>query len=943
MSDSAPMAPTPETPAKTGGKFWRFVKWMFGLGFVGGLIGLLIVGVLIFSWTRNLPDLEAIQDYRPAEMTRVHAGDGKLIAEYATEHRIFVPISAIPKELQHAFVATEDQRFYTHNGWDPIGLTRAAIMAVPSKLQGKRVGGTSTLTQQVAKNFIVGDDYSIKRKVREIAIARRIEKALSKDQILELYLNEIYFGRRSYGIAAASLNYFGKPMNQLTVGEMSYMALLPKGPNNYRLDQPRTLERAMNRRKYVLGRMVEDGYITQETADIAKVEPLVANERLEGEEYLAAEYFVEEARRKLFDMYAKDEEEAQSLEGEDGEGKTVDQYVYSGGLSVRTTLDTTMQQAARRAVRQGLEEFDKRHGYRGPIGSVDVSSDWTQSLQAIDVPRDIGAWQKAVVLKATAKSAEIGLLETVKIEGENGEPPTENVNQIKGTLALSDMNWARADVPNSPEVGAALKGVTDVLKKGDVILVSAKKKEGTYALQQVPVVNGGLIAMDAHTGRVLALVGGYSFNQSQFNRATQAYRQPGSAFKPFVYLAALENGYTPASQILDAPFVIERDQEDCIADNGEVQDEAEAGTEDGTDNTEATVESGLEIDLEDDLAPCLYKPENYSEKFYGLSTMRLGIEKSRNAMTVRLANDMGMRPVIDLGKRTGIYDDVRSELAWSLGAGETTVMRLAGGYASIVNGGKFVEPMIIDRVQDSSGKTIFKADARECVDCMAEDFNGQMPPQLLDMRAQVLDPVAAYQMTSMLEGTVQRGTGAGLKQLGRPVGGKTGTTNDEVDAWFMGFTPDLVIGVYVGMDTPEPMDETGAGAALPIWRGFAREALKNEPIVPFRIPEGVVLAPVDATTGEASFIGAPNAILEAFRPGTEPQLGGSSTISNSGGTNSFIAGFGGASEPETRDNSDDSLDDLLMGDLGDEDNTPAPQPAPQTPEPKEDVLEDGLY
>ena len=940
MSDTAPLAPPPAKPAKKRGKLWRFFKWVFGLGFAGGLIALLIVGILIFSWTRNLPDLAAIQDYRPAEMTRVHAGDGKLIAEYASEPRIFVPIDAIPKELQHAFVATEDQRFYTHNGWDPIGLTRAALMAIPSKLQGKRIGGTSTLTQQVAKNFIVGDDYSIKRKVREIAIARRIEKALTKDQILELYLNEIWFGRRSYGIAAASLNYFGKPMNELTVGEMAYMALLPKGPDNYRLDRPNTLQRAMNRRQYVLGRMVEDGYITQDVADEAKVEPLVANERLEGEEYLAAEYFVEEARRKLFDMYAVDEEEAQENAAEDGEREVVDQYVYSGGLSVRTTLDTTMQQAARRAMRQGLEEFDKRHGYRGPIGTLDVSSDWTESLQAVDVPRDIDDWQKAVVLKATSKSADIGLLETVEVESEDGEPPVEKINQIKGTLAFDDMKWARKDLPNGPDVGPTLKGVTDVLKKGDVILVSAKKKEGTYALEQVPVVNGGLIAMDAHTGRVLALVGGYSFNQSQFNRATQAKRQPGSAFKPFVYLAALENGYTPASQILDAPFVIERDQEDCAVDGGEVQDNVDP---------EAIVDSGLEIDLGDDLAPCLYKPENYSDKFYGLSTMRLGIEKSRNAMTVRLANDMGMRPVIDIGKRTGIYDDVRSELAWSLGAGETTVMRLAGGYASIVNGGKAVEPMIIDRVQDSKGKTIFKADMRECVGCNAESYTGQLPPRLLDNREQVIDSVAAYQMTSMLEGTVQRGTGAGLKQLGRPLGGKTGTTNDEIDAWFMGFTPDLVIGVYVGMDSPEPMNETGARAALPIWRSFAREALKDEPIVPFRIPEGVVLAPVDATTGEASFIGAPNTILEAFRPGTEPQLGGSSTLGgNSGGTNSFIAGFGGVTPAETTGDEGASIDDLLLGDLGEESEEakpgakqPAPAPVPEPP--AEDVLEDGLY
>lgn len=934
-------------PVTKRGKLLRGIKWLFGLGLVGGLCGLLVAAVLYIAWTRDLPTLQALREYKPAQMTRVHAGDGKLIAEYATEHRVFVPIESIPKELQHAFVATEDQRFYRHGGWDPIGLTRAAIMAIPSKLQGKRIGGTSTITQQVAKNFLVGDDYSIKRKVREIAIARRMEKALTKDRIIELYLNDIYFGERSYGIAAAALNYFGKSMDELTVGEMAYMALLPKGPNNYKLDNPATLERAMNRRAYTLGRMVEDGYITQDIADKAKVEPLIGVDRLSGEQYLAAEYFVEEARRKIFDIYGKDE-------------------LYSGGLSIRTTLDTTMQLQARRAVRDGLEAFDKRHGYRGPLNkdgeSIDVSGDWVTALNELTPPRDIENWRMAVVLSAGKAKADLGF--AFVDDKDTIDRSDDMLVEQKGTLALADMSWARKDLPNGPGVGPEVKAVSEVLKAGDVILVSPKKTEGTYALQQIPNVNGGLVAMDPHTGRVLALVGGYSFAQSQFNRATQAYRQPGSAFKPFVYVAALDNGFTPVSQILDAPFVIEHsDRSACLTPEELEAEEQAVAALDPTSEQDAAAARAQE--------PCFYKPENYSDKFYGLSTMRLGIEKSRNAMTVRLANDMGMRPVIDYGKRFGIYDDVKSELAWALGAGETTVWRLSGAYASLVNGGKAVQPRLIDRVQDKDGKTIYRPDDRACLECQIEEWDNSEPPVLPDAREQVVNPVTAYQMTSMLEGTVERGTGAGLRQLGRPLAGKTGTTNDEIDAWFMGFSPDLVVGVYVGYDAPAPMAETGAKAALPIFRSFMRDALEGTPAVPFRIPEGVLLAPVDATSGEPSFIGAPNTILEAFRPGTEPRLGSvSDTIRIGGGTDSFIGGytgFGGGNntdefdvndliaagerQQEGMDESENAIDPLT-GEIaigGDDDaagnieatSPPAPQPDPR-PEP-ENVLDDGLY
>ena len=948
-------------PRKKRGKIWTAFKWLFGLGFTAGIIGLIIVGVLIFIWTRDLPTVDELAEYRPAQMTRVHAGDGKIIAEYAREHRVFVPIEAIPKDLQHAFVAAEDQRYYEHSGIDWRGLIRSQLSNVKNVLTGKRLEGGSTITQQVAKNFVVGSDRKIRRKVREMFIARRIEKTLDKDHILELYLNEIFFARRSYGVAAASLNYFGKSMEDLTLEEMAYLAILPKGPNNYKPEVHK--ERAINRRNYAIGRMLEDGYINKEQANTAREKDLIVSERLSGEEYVAAEYFVEEARRELYDLY-----------GEEG--------LYSGGLSIRTTLDSELQLAARNALRDGLNAFDKRHGYRGPITQIDTK-EWAEALDAVKVPRDIAPWVKAVVLESGKASAKLGLIDTSVDEDAEPLPKGEKapLKTMTGTLALADMAWARKDDPKGPGVGPEIKAISSVLSKGDVVLVSLKpgKRKNAYALQQVPDVNGGIMAMDAHTGRVLALVGGYSFAQSQFNRATQAYRQPGSAFKPFVYMAALENGYTPASKILDVPFVIQHnDQTACLTDEEIAALEAEP---------ETPIVEGEEPD---DEKPCFYKPENYSEKFYGLSTMRLGIEKSRNAMTVRLANDMGMRPVIDYGKRFGIYDDVKSELAWALGAGETTIERLTGAYAALVNGGTLVQPTIIDRVQDKTGKTIYRSDTRECIGCAADEWSGQAPPQLPELGTQAADPVTAYQMVSMLEGTVERGTGAGLRQLGRPLAGKTGTTNDEIDAWFMGFSPDLAVGVYVGYDNPAPMDETGAKAALPIFRDFMRAALKDKDKVPFRIPEGVLLAPVDATTGEASFIGAPNTILEAFKPGTEPKLGAISDTIRIGGSsfggiayagNSGYAGdfesygdygdAGGADVPGEGDvkpaAGEPDEDDLLSGGMqpaaqddvnaqaSEEDETAEVQetddtkpaapkrPVKKEPEPKEDILDDGLY
>jgi len=921
-----PVRVADDSPAPRKRRFaWRrIIAWLLGLGAGAGVLVVIALAVIYIRWTDDLPTLEAVRDYKPAVMTRVHGGDGKLITEYSKEARVFVPVETIPRELQLAFVSAEDQRFYTHGGWDPIGLTRAALSAPAKKMRGQRIGGTSTLTQQVAKNFLVGDDYSMKRKVREIAIARRLETAFTKDEIVELYLNEIYFGRGAYGVAAASLNHFGKPMDQLDLAEMTYLAAVPKGPANYRLNDPRGFERAKNRQAYILGRMVEDGYITQDQADTAKAAPLKWIERLEGQEYLAAEYFNEEVRKRVFDQYGEDE-------------------LYGGGLSIRTSLDTDMQLAARKALRNGLEGYDRRHGYRGPLTTIDARN-WDEALAAIEPPKDIGDWQLAVILKAGKDTAEIGFLQASETDGavdpDTGEPIVDDApTPTTAKLPLSTMTWAGKALADG-KVGKKPAATSDVFKAGDVILVEAT--EDTYALRQVPAVNGAIMAMDPHTGRVLALVGGYSFQQSQFNRATQAFRQPGSGFKPFVYAAAMENGYTPSSQILDAPFVIENADNDCVS--GSV--------------------TGLRGSRQGECQR-YYKPSNYSEgKWYGLSTLRLGLEKSRNAMTVRLANDLGMDKIESVAERFGIYDDVPRELAWSLGAGETTLFKLANAYSMMINGGLRVEPSIIDRVQDGTGKTIFRH-PEECIQCYQDEWVGQPAPDLADTRERVIDPVTAYQTMFMMKGVVENGTGRTIAQLGRPLGGKTGTTNDYKDAWFMGFSPDLVAGVYVGFDTPSTMGrEAGGVVAAPIFKAFMGEVLADEPLVPFRIPEGVSLAPVNRDTGEPSFIGAPNYILEAFRPGTEPQIGGRSgpSIGIGTGSGTFFGGsdsydFGDTDDAPTDNpqtdtvptNRDAGLNDVL--DAAEDAMTdptasapivPARLPDP-TPEKVVEDIDDGLY
>lgn len=814
-----------------------------------GVIGLIASAVYVVRVTADLPDYQQLAEYEPAIMSRVHAGDGLLIAEYAREHRVFVPIENIPPEVISAFLSAEDRSFYQHSGLDFTGILRAALSNISNYLQGRRLEGASTITQQVAKNFLLSSEQALARKVREMVLARRMERAFTKDQILELYLNEIYLGNRAYGVAAAALNYFDKSLDELELHEIAYLATLPKGPNNYHPE--RRTEAAVGRRNWVLTRMAANGYITDAAASAAAQLPLEATTRLAGETYLAAEYFVEQVRREVFNRYG-------------------DEQIYEGGLSIRTTLDTRMQLAARRALRDGLEAYDRRHGFRGPLTRFEEFDDWPARLGEVRAPADIDSdWSIALVLEVNEREALIGF-----------------ADRTRGRIPLYALSWARSPSrdpeASMPRLGPAISRADAALSMGDVVMVkrltaqdapSETVAEDHFGLRQIPEVNGGILAMDPFTGRVLAMVGGYSFAQSQFNRAVQARRQPGSAFKPFVYAAALENGYTPVSIILDAPFVASGDAEMRF-----------------------------------------YRPTNYSNVFYGPSTLRRGLELSRNVMTVRLAQDMGMRPVADLSRRFGIYDNLQPTLAMSLGAGETTLMDLVGAYGALVNGGRRVQPAILDRVQDRAGRTIWVADERECPGCTVLDWNGSMgEPQLEPLGEEAVDPVVAYQVVSMLEGAVARGTGTALRALGRPLAGKTGTTNEFRDAWFVGFSPDLVVGIYVGFDTPMPLGQGEAGGVLaaPIARDFLRPALQGYAVSNFRLPDGVSLAPVNRDTGEPSALGRPGVILEAFRPGTEPRRGASAA------DEALSFGFGalGGREADRRTREDEEDDEEDLGGL----------------------------
>lgn len=780
----------------------RLIGYFFGIGTVLMLLAAGGVAIYVGDVTKDLPDYEVLAKYEPPVMTRVHASDGSLMAEFARERRLYLPIQAVPNRVRAAFISAEDKTFYEHHGLDFGGLARAVLTNVKNMGSGRRPVGASTITQQVAKNFLLSSNQTYDRKIKEAILAMRIEQAYSKDRILELYLNEIFFGLGSYGIASAALTYFDKPVGELSIAESAYLAALPKGPNNYHpYRQP---ARAIERRNWVIDRMAENGYISNQEAEEAKKQPLGVSPRTDTHYLFASEYFTEEVRRQIIQKYGVD-------------------ALYEGGLSVRSTVNPTLQVEARKSLQTALLRYDEARGWRGPVKSVDLGNDWGTAFGDMNSFSDVPEWQLAIVLNVSAAGADIGLQPEMEASGSRSK------ERERAFIAADDMKWAMR-IMNIDGKRSSAKSPEGVLKPGNIVYVS-KVNESRFRLQQPPKLEGALVAMDPHTGRVLAMVGGFSYAESEFNRATQAYRQPGSSFKPFVYAAALDNGYTPASVVLDGP---------------------------------------LEVNQGGSLG--IWAPKNYSGKFAGPSTLRYGIEQSRNVMTVRLAQDMGMQTVAEYAERFGIYDKMLPVLSMSLGAGETTVMRMVTAYSIIANGGKSITPSMIDRIQDRYGKTVFKHDERQCEGCNAQDWTNQDEPTLIDNRDQVLDPMTAYQITSMMEGVVQRGTAQLLKSLGRPIAGKTGTTNDEKDAWFVGFTPDLVVGVFMGYDTPTPLGRggTGGGLAAPVFKSFVEQALAKSPKVDFRVPEGMTLVAINRKTGMRTSNSDPNRIMEAFKPGTGP-------------------------------------------------------------------------
>ncbi|MGN6538222.1 MAG: penicillin-binding protein 1A, partial [Mesorhizobium sp.] len=774
----------------------RLIGYFFGVATTLGLLVAAAVAVYVGHLAKDLPDYEVLAKYEPPVTTRFHAADGALMAEYARERRLYLPIQAIPDRVKAAFLSAEDKNFYNHPGIDITGLGRAALRYVT----GGPTQGGSTITQQVAKNFLLTNEQTIDRKIKEAILSFRIEQAYPKDRILELYLNEIYFGLGAYGIAGAALTYFDKSVNELTISEVAYLAALPKGPSN---SHPyKHTDRAIERRNWVIDQMVDNGYVTREEGAKAKAEPLGVKPRRNGTYLFAGEYFTEEVRRQIIARYGEN-------------------ALYEGGLSVRTTLEPTLQRLARKVMQRGLMKFDTLRGYRGPVTTIDMSGDWGKPLGEVKGLSDVPEWSLAVVLDSSDKGLTVGLQPARQDSGALVD------ERVEGTVAKADMSWALRYKKDGKTLKA--KSPAEVLKAGDVVFVEKKEDGDGYLLRQVPEVEGGLVAMDPHTGRVLAMVGGFSYAASEFNRATQAMRQPGSSFKPIVYSAALDNGYTPASVIMDGPITIT------------------------TGNTTWT-------------------PKNYDGRTAGPATLRSGIERSRNLMTVRLANDMGMKLVAEYAERFGVYDHLAPYLPMALGAGETTVMRMVSAYSIMANGGKSIKPSLIDRIQDRYGKTVYKQDDRSCEGCNATEWKNQPEPELIDNSEQVLDPMTAYQITSMMEGVVQRGTAVTISELGYPIAGKTGTTNDEKDAWFIGFTPNIVVGLYMGYDTPKGLGHgaTGGGLAAPVFKDFMKTYLVGQPKIDFKVPEGMKLIAINRKTGMRANPGDPGAFIEAFKPGTGP-------------------------------------------------------------------------
>jgi penicillin-binding protein 1A len=739
--------------------------------------------VLLFSistlwyFSIGLPDYKKLSNYQPPISSRVYSKDGKLIAEYAIEKRLFVPYESIPSKIVNSFLSAEDKNFFSHPGIDAKGILRAIIKNIKNFSQNRRLEGASTITQQVAKNFLLTNEVSMKRKIKEAILAFRIERAYTKERILELYLNQIYLGQGTYGIAAASLEYFDKSIKELNYSDAALLAALPKAPSKY--NPYRYPKVAKFRRNLVLQNLEENKFISKNELD--KFKNLNLNlKRRKIEIVNEANSYTEEVRRSVNENYGFEK-------------------LYSQGLSIRTPLDINYQKAALKSLRKGIEAYDRRHGWRGPVTNKINNKKWKKKLDQYKLDPTL-SWE----------FAEIIALDDLKI---NFKIINNKKNNYHGILFANDIKWTLNK-----------KKISDRFDVGDIVFV--KKKSNLWTLKQYPKVNGAIVVIDPYTGDVKALAGGFNFKSSEFNRATQAKRQPGSAFKPIVYAAALENGFGPNSIILDAPFV-----------------------------------ESQGVGLKN------WKPENYGKKFYGPSTFRKGIEYSRNLMTVRIAKILGLEKILDLSKKLNIYNEIPELLSVSLGAAETTLINLTAGYAPFVNGGKKVNPNLISRIQDRRGKTIFQVSNRKCFGC--DNFIGQSTelPKIQNSNEQVFSPETAYQMVTILKGAVERGTAKKLRSLKVPLAGKTGTTNDNYDAWFIGFSSNLVVGVYIGFDNPKTLGryETGSKAALPIFKDFIEDALYKEDFEDFKIPENIYLTSINYDTGMKSSSGDKNIIIEALK------------------------------------------------------------------------------
>jgi penicillin-binding protein 1A len=857
LTAGEPLAPPPSAdgPARRNGgrapkppKRKSPLRWLARLGgFVLGIafIGVIAAGVVGYAAFRHfaadLPDVDGLRLYQPKVMSRVYAGDGRLMSELATERRIFVPYSAIPDIVKLAFVSAEDQNYWSHRGVDPLAIARAGITDFMQMGQGRRPVGASTITQQVAKNMLLDSQLSLSRKVKEAILAMRIEESLTKERILELYLNEIYLGLQSYGVAAAAQSYFSKPLDELNVQEAAFLAALPKAPNNY--NPFRYPDAAKARRDWVLDRMAENHAITAEQAAAAKAQPIIPAQFHRPEPIAGADWFNEEVRRRLVDRFGAD-------------------TTMQGGLMVRTSLDPALQLAAEKALRDGLLAYDRRFGgWRGPVthlpGGPALRASWTSALGPIPRPGGMAAdWKLAIVFDATETEARVGWIDR----------GASAVVSRTGTVAIGDLGWARA-VRDGRVVGGAPRRMSEVLQVGDVVMVEPaaapgaapvqpvatgsrrdKEKETARAergervqLRQVPAVQGAMVSMDPATGRVLSMVGGWSFDLSQFNRATQALRQPGSSFKPMVYLTALEQDISPSQRFMDAPIEIPSPQ-----------------------------------------GP--WRPNNYELTFNGSTPMRIALEKSLNLVTVRVAQKVGMDAVAKTAIAFHVVDGMPKVLPAALGAVDTTVLRMAGAYASLAAGGREVIPSLIDSVQDRDGHVVWRAPGRDCDDCDDAD----KLPVIGDSRKQIADAASTFQMVTMMQGVVQRGTGyeAG-KGMNRPIAGKTGTSQDFNDAWFIGFTPDVVTAVWIGFDNPTSLgdNETGGAVAAPIWRAYMTTALKDHPVLTFPQPDGVTLAKWDSGFGT---------VTDAFKPNQTPGASvGGYTASAEGGDGGGQAPVGG--------------------------------------------------